>query len=1012
MNYLTYKFKKRILLNLNEEKTLSPIEVLGKNIKAKKNEYINKKNLLQNNENAIMKKNTNYNNGNIPNNDNIYKNHNKYYDMVYIINLKKNKTNKLKSLIQLKNNNFKNYKLVDACDGKNKYYSKLYQSVTKNMTEEDITFNFQKGALGCLLSHIECINDAKKNNYKTILILEDDFIIIDNYNEEITSLFNNIDNKWDMIYLGKKQIGEIDNNDNYYVYSPNNKTYGTHALLIKNTLFDSILNITNKIVNPIDISLQKIYSNFIFYALRKDLFISDDSSSDIQIGGIRKDIWTWNYNLYKNIEIVHIKNCIIYGFKNNFHHTHHYMHAMYYSHIKFYYPMINVYFLDEHDITEANKELFDNCIVICSPAHVKYDKYYYGKNTYYIFHLDHNDNCGYKTIEGFFEDEKNKILLDNINNYSVLLCREQITSLNYFESNIKNKQICLPWFSKEMYSDLITLKENINIYYEKLNNKKYFAYIGSIWNCNFKIIEKLIDICIKKKIYLLLKGRIFGISEENKDKIINNNSEFIKFVRFDYNDDTKNSFTYIDENYGIKCLLPIQGHEHIENYITNRVFESVSKGYIAITNSALAKKYFTTSIYNSDVDLLIDNISYILKNSKLYCNIMETQVDEFIKKFYSYNIINFNFNFLNDIAKSKDQLLTFDNNININMRNKIYTLWFCANDEYENNYFYNITKNNDIIENLKNPDRNLLIQTCHFKILDIFLIEQLIKVYNYEIYIDPDFFKAEYIINICETYNASYQIKNKLMINCLLSGQRTGSTLIIDVLQKTSKNVLALSEIFYFYHGIETYTQTNDSCDKNGILYGGCIEKFTGENIVDYFKQFEDLAIFQNKKIFLFKLTLDFNIPFVRYFKFDDILEFISKSNINIIYLNRDEFDMYVSKHLAEKYSYRNIVYEKIPEKIFTYKNYETLKLIKNDFETKYIHNNYFKNKILVFYDTLIKGFLPENINSLLNYLNKTNNEYVNCNDYRIFSANDDKYYNIKQNLFSKNELLDKKYWI
>ena len=121
---------------------------------------------------------------------------------------------------------------------------------------------------------------------------------------------------------------------------------------------------------------------------------------------------------------------------------------------------------------------------------------------------------------------------------------------------------------------------------------------------------------------------------------------------------------------------------------------------------------------------------------------------------------------------------------------------------------------------------------------------------------------------------------------------------------------------------------------------------------------------------------------------------------------------MYVSKHLAEKYSYRNIVYEKIPEKIFTYKNYETLKLIKNDFETKYIHNNYFKNKILVFYDTQIKGFLPENINSLLNYLNKTNNEYVNCNDYRIFSANDDKYYNIKQNLFSKNELLDKKYWI
>jgi len=928
-----------------------------------------------------------------------------FYDMVYVINLKKNKNLKNKSLIQLKRNLFKNYKIIDAIDGKNEFYNNMYNSLIKNMSATHIKYNFQKGALGCFLSHIECIKDAKTNNYEKILILEDDFIIINNYNEEIKIFFDNIDNSWDFIYFGKKQLGTIEK-INEYVYSPNNSTYATHALLIKNTIFDAIINLANKIENPIDIALHTLYDKYKFYSLNKDLFISDDSSSDIQIGGARKKIWNWDLSLYKSINTITIKNCIIYGLKRNFHHTHHYIHEMYYNHIKHYYPMLNVFYFDECDIPTIDKEIFNDCIVICSPTHCLYDTYIYGKNTYYIFHLDVYDNVGYKNLEDFFNKDKVAELLKNINNYSILLCRENAVNLNYFEKNEISKQICLPWFSSEFYNQLIHVKNNIFNYYEKFQKYIYITYFGSIWQCNVNTILELIEICNKKQIHLLLRGRIFGIDIEDKKKIMTS-SEFCTFESFDYKNDANNSFELIDEKYGIKCLLTIQGENHINSYITNRIFEATSKGYLAITNNPIVKKYFTTAIYNDKLDLLLENIINIMNDKEMYCKIINEQIDEFIKKFYSYNIINSNFDFLKKIAENNNELLTFDN---INSQTN-YKLWFCSNNSYINSYFSNVLDNDGIIEKLI-TNSDLLINSLNYKSMDIFLIEQLIKVYNYDIYIDEDFHDIANIIEICNLNNVPYKIKNKLQINCLLSSQRTGSTLIVDVLQKSSKNVLALSEIFYFYDEIETYTSSHDCANNSGILHGYNIFPFTGKNISDYFKQFEDFAIFQNKNLLLYKLTIDFNLPLENFFNLNNIIDFISQSKHNIIYLDRNIFDIYTSKKLADIYSYSNTIYESIPEKFFKYSEVALLNLRKNHFENLYVNNdNYFDNKYFTNYLQLTSGSIATNINFILNNLNKTTIQYVDCDDYKVFLLNDNKYFNIKQNCFLVNEFLGKKYW-
>ena len=59
--------------------------------------------------------------------------------------------------------------------------------------------------MGCKLSHLKIIIDAKKNNYNQILILEDDFLLTNNfiekYNNTINEIYEKINNI-DMLYLG------------------------------------------------------------------------------------------------------------------------------------------------------------------------------------------------------------------------------------------------------------------------------------------------------------------------------------------------------------------------------------------------------------------------------------------------------------------------------------------------------------------------------------------------------------------------------------------------------------------------------------------------------------------------------------------------------------------------------------------------------------------------------------------------------------------------------------------
>lgn len=89
-------------------------------------------------------------------------------DHIYIINLEQSKDRKIRFEKQLKALNVSNYSFFKAICPTDQEYKKYKP-----------TFIGSKGALGCLLSHMEIYRDALKKNYNNIIVFEDDIDILD-----------------------------------------------------------------------------------------------------------------------------------------------------------------------------------------------------------------------------------------------------------------------------------------------------------------------------------------------------------------------------------------------------------------------------------------------------------------------------------------------------------------------------------------------------------------------------------------------------------------------------------------------------------------------------------------------------------------------------------------------------------------------------------------------------------------------------------------------------------------
>lgn len=218
----------------------------------------------------------------------------KYFDKVYCINLKRRQDRWKKCLIEFKKNNLDDIERYQAVDGK------LFDWSTVTYDE-----NLLSGELGILETHRNILTEAIENGYSSIVIFEDDVY----FTPEIANLeeyINSVPDDWDMIYFG----GNHTYSENHEMVNEKimklHNTFALEGIIIKNTMFYEILEITKERDKTIDTyyaDLQKIRN---IYGFQPNITLQKMDYSDIQN---KKVDYFNNYNRINNQK---------YATKNNF----------------------------------------------------------------------------------------------------------------------------------------------------------------------------------------------------------------------------------------------------------------------------------------------------------------------------------------------------------------------------------------------------------------------------------------------------------------------------------------------------------------------------------------------------------------------------------------------------------------------------------------------------------------------------------------------------------------------
>lgn len=158
-----------------------------------------------------------------------------------------------------------------------------------------------KNALGCLLSHIEIIKDAKSKGYNKILIFEDDVIIGESL---IIKIKNVLKINWKLLYLGASQFDwtGIETVNGFYNCK---KTLSTFAYAVDESIYDEIIELSENNKKSIDNLLTLIQEKYNkeCYTFSPNIVISDVEDSDIRKSNkmieyskrVKWDIESFNY---------------------------------------------------------------------------------------------------------------------------------------------------------------------------------------------------------------------------------------------------------------------------------------------------------------------------------------------------------------------------------------------------------------------------------------------------------------------------------------------------------------------------------------------------------------------------------------------------------------------------------------------------------------------------------------------------------------------------------------------
>ena len=222
-------------------------------------------------------------------------------DNIYVINLEECKDRWINCQEQLTKYNISKTKYTRFNAIKPdllNFNKRIYEGFNKILSRRK---SYIQGALGCKLSHMEILEKYKSITHKTILILEDDFVLCDNFLNELENVKSYLDTLpfWNMCYLGfsmnskhNSKVIDLDvksKHDTIKNIKILKKCHTTHAYLINTSFISQLLDICNNEPKEIDVCYTIAQEKYDIYGVYPCLISQKGGFSNI----LNKNV---NYN--------------------------------------------------------------------------------------------------------------------------------------------------------------------------------------------------------------------------------------------------------------------------------------------------------------------------------------------------------------------------------------------------------------------------------------------------------------------------------------------------------------------------------------------------------------------------------------------------------------------------------------------------------------------------------------------------------------------------------------------
>lgn len=197
---------------------------------------------------------------------------NSFFDHIYVINLQTQNKNLSNMILRLKMIGANNVTFIRPSHAKN--IPKL-RKLLDYITSEPLTTTLELlektkliktiGELGCIESHLMCLMDADINQFKNILILEDDVYFDKHFLIKFKEYTESIRSNWLYLMLGSSQWSWWGNAPfiENHTFHPTRASMGTFALGINHRIIPDLINSLSMYTGPTDLGgyLQAVIPN-------------------------------------------------------------------------------------------------------------------------------------------------------------------------------------------------------------------------------------------------------------------------------------------------------------------------------------------------------------------------------------------------------------------------------------------------------------------------------------------------------------------------------------------------------------------------------------------------------------------------------------------------------------------------------------------------------------------------------------------------------------------------------